>query len=301
MRRFDKTKNILKANILAEQRYLESKGLIKEVTDNYDNTADRAAQSGINQYGDEDKVETNFEYYLDDLDIDFDIKNRKVIAKVLDVKIPNGNELVPVTYVFDIVYERDSIGADADEDPIMGDTPSEIDLEFNEGESILNNEARNFIYKVNEKIVDDKDRYFELKRSLYERHESLDEGAKEWVVGGLLALSSIAGFYKLSDNAKRDERAKMEYVTKLNSVVDNLDSTKTIDLARQYDLTDFGTGSNSSGHIEPETSYRDDNGEMVYTNPNVESVKDNIKQEIKNHPENFQISKDGRTIKPMRQ
>jgi hypothetical protein len=30
MRRFDKTKNILKANILAEQRYLESKGLIKE-------------------------------------------------------------------------------------------------------------------------------------------------------------------------------------------------------------------------------------------------------------------------------
>ena len=30
MRRFDKTKNILKANLLAEQRYLESKGLIKE-------------------------------------------------------------------------------------------------------------------------------------------------------------------------------------------------------------------------------------------------------------------------------
>jgi 5'(3')-deoxyribonucleotidase/2'-5' RNA ligase len=30
MRRFDKTKNIEKANILAEQRYLESKGLIKE-------------------------------------------------------------------------------------------------------------------------------------------------------------------------------------------------------------------------------------------------------------------------------
>ena len=30
MRRFDKTKNMLKANILAEQRYMESKGLIKE-------------------------------------------------------------------------------------------------------------------------------------------------------------------------------------------------------------------------------------------------------------------------------
>lgn len=30
MRRFDKTKNILKANLLAEQRYIESKRLIKE-------------------------------------------------------------------------------------------------------------------------------------------------------------------------------------------------------------------------------------------------------------------------------
>ena len=33
MRRFDKTKNMLKANILAEQRYMESKGLIKEYSD----------------------------------------------------------------------------------------------------------------------------------------------------------------------------------------------------------------------------------------------------------------------------
>jgi hypothetical protein len=33
MRRFDKTKNMLNANILAEQRYLESKGLIKEGED----------------------------------------------------------------------------------------------------------------------------------------------------------------------------------------------------------------------------------------------------------------------------
>lgn len=57
MRRFDKTKNILKANLLAEQRYLESKGLIKEVTDNYDDTADRAGKSGINQFGDKEYEE----------------------------------------------------------------------------------------------------------------------------------------------------------------------------------------------------------------------------------------------------
>ena len=55
MKRFDKTKNILKANILAEQRYLESKGLIKE------NELDmgqlgrdaRSVESGVNQFGDE--------------------------------------------------------------------------------------------------------------------------------------------------------------------------------------------------------------------------------------------------------
>ena len=40
MRRFDKAKNILKANLLAESRYLESKGLIKEneLTENVDYT-----------------------------------------------------------------------------------------------------------------------------------------------------------------------------------------------------------------------------------------------------------------------
>ena len=42
MRRFDKTKNILKANLLAEQRYLESKGLIKEGID--DNPVDSRRQ-----------------------------------------------------------------------------------------------------------------------------------------------------------------------------------------------------------------------------------------------------------------
>jgi len=33
MRRFDKKKNIQKVNLISEQRYLESKGLIKEGMD----------------------------------------------------------------------------------------------------------------------------------------------------------------------------------------------------------------------------------------------------------------------------
>jgi hypothetical protein len=55
MRRFDKTKNMLKANLLAEQRYLESKGLIKEDIDN--NPADNARQ----QYGDYEASQQDYE------------------------------------------------------------------------------------------------------------------------------------------------------------------------------------------------------------------------------------------------
>ena len=61
MRRFDKTKNILKANLLAETRYLESKGLIKEGEDfgtGEDFSRESAAQenamkSGQNMYNDQ--------------------------------------------------------------------------------------------------------------------------------------------------------------------------------------------------------------------------------------------------------
>jgi hypothetical protein len=240
MRRFDKTKNMLKANILVESRYLESKGLIKEencieqykyldasnrsgldegnqkdqnnlaleiselskqivnaksrgfnefvekltdelkgkkaklaelksvkeVYDNYDDTADRAAQSRINQYSDEDKIDTNFEANLDNLDIFFNVNGKhQAVAKLLDIKIPNSNgELVPITYVFDIEYARDRIGADTDEDPAMGDTDSEISLNFNEEKSLLNNEARKYITYIDEKIVEKKDDYFDMIR-----------------------------------------------------------------------------------------------------------------------------------------
>ena len=125
---------------------------------------------------------------------------------------------------------------------------------------------------------------------------NLDEGIKDWVLGGILALSSIAGFYKLSDNAKNDKNQEIKYVNALNNVVDKLGDDAAVNLATKYNQTDFGTSSNASGHIEPEIGYKDDNGQMVYTNSNEKNVRDNIKREIKTHPENFQISKDGTTI-----
>lgn len=56
MRRFDKTKNILKANILAEQRYLESKGLIKE-NDGYNPVDSRRQKHGDYEAGQQDYEE----------------------------------------------------------------------------------------------------------------------------------------------------------------------------------------------------------------------------------------------------
>jgi len=136
-----------------------------------------------------------------------------------------------------------------------------------------------------------------LTKSSQLNEENLEEGFKEWLLGGLLAVSSIAGFYKLSDKAKKDRKAKTEYIQTLNKVIDKLDSTKTVNLANEYNKTDFGTGSSSAGHIESQVGYKKD-GNFTATNPDTEQVKNNIKREIQNHPENFQISKDGTTIKP---
>lgn len=160
MRRFDKTKNMLKANILAEQRYMESKGLIKEYSD---------IEIGADKYDEMKNLNTDFEANLENLDIYFTVKGQhQAVAKVLDIKIPNSNnELVPITYVFDIEYARDSIGADADEDPAMGGTDSEIDLKFNEEKSLLNDEARKYITYIDEKIVEKKDDYFDMINGMY--------------------------------------------------------------------------------------------------------------------------------------
>jgi hypothetical protein len=48
MRRFDKNENIRKANMLAEQRYLKSKGLISENDSEDWELEDRKKQYGIN-------------------------------------------------------------------------------------------------------------------------------------------------------------------------------------------------------------------------------------------------------------
>lgn len=57
MRRFDKNKNIKKANLLVEQRYLNSKGLINENDSEDWDLEDRKQQYGINPEIDQSELE----------------------------------------------------------------------------------------------------------------------------------------------------------------------------------------------------------------------------------------------------
>ncbi len=176
MRRFDKTKNILKANILAEQRYLESKGLIKEGEDfgtgeNF-GLEDKKQSAGINhEIGNDENVNTDIKYYIDKyLDIYFDVKEEKAEATLYDIEIPDSNSKTgksSVMYVFDIVSAVDSKPPTRFDHPLLGWSDSELVLKFNEAESLLNDEAKKYIDYVEEKIIEDSSTYFE-KKSDYE-------------------------------------------------------------------------------------------------------------------------------------
>ena len=52
MRRFDKKKNMGKANLLAEQRYLESKGIVNESFHDVDDGDSSACCGAAIKYGD---------------------------------------------------------------------------------------------------------------------------------------------------------------------------------------------------------------------------------------------------------
>ena len=189
MRRFDKTKNILKANILAEQRYLESKGLIKEAIDNYDNTADRAAQSGINQYGDEnyeerqklmnssnDDIIDNIEYNGKHETYSFD-SNETGTAKI---EVYGNNEEVIATYYFKLADLKS-----LDNRPWVGlirKDPNKPEVEVGDNASI-SKEAEEYITDMienSDKLVQSHNQYVddnheEPENDFYDRHERLDE------------------------------------------------------------------------------------------------------------------------------
>ncbi len=186
MRRFDKTKNILKANLLAEQRYLASKGLIKEVTDNYDNTADRAGKYGINQFGDEDYEQRQklMNSSNDDI-IDNIEQNGKEITFSFDsndtgtakVEVYGDNEEIVATYYFKLadlanLDDRPWVGlADAS----LGDNAN-ISAQAEDYITDMIEKGDELVQKHNEYVNSEyNDNHPDEPNPYYDRHERLDE------------------------------------------------------------------------------------------------------------------------------
>jgi hypothetical protein len=186
MRRFDKTKNMLNANLLAEQRYLASKGLIKEVTDNYDNTANRAGESGINQFGDKDYEERQKLMNMPNDNIIYNIEqNGKYITFSFDsndtgtakVEVYGDNEEIVATYYFKLadlanLDDRPWVGlADAS----LGDNAN-ISAQAEDYITDMIEKGDELVQKHNEYVNSEyNDNHPDEPNPYYDRHERLDE------------------------------------------------------------------------------------------------------------------------------
>lgn len=91
MRRFDKKNNIIKVNLLAEQRYLQSKGLISENGFGGDDYGDIPTGMNVDEYEKQQAIlndlnsETNNENYSregDDFNSDLEMSYYNIIKKI---------------------------------------------------------------------------------------------------------------------------------------------------------------------------------------------------------------------------
>lgn len=192
MRRFDKTKNMLNANLLAEQRYLASKGLVKEVYDNYDNTADRAGESGINQYDDEkydemqklknlpnDNIIYNIEQNGKEITFSFDSND----TGTAEVKVLGDNDgEVIATYYFEL---KDL--ANLDDRPWVGLADASLGNNANisaQAEDYITDmieKGDDLVQKHNEYVNSEyNDNHPDEPNPYYDRHERLDEATTSW-------------------------------------------------------------------------------------------------------------------------
>lgn len=149
--------------------------------------------------------------------------------------------------------------------------------------------------------------------------ELIEEGWKEWLSAGLIALSSITGFYKLDQAAKEDEVAKTEYSSQINKTIDNMDEESVYNLITDFNSSEHGMTDpaiqTGDGFERPygTDADRNDKGDFhtaddlfsadFYGNDSIAKAeklkfyKTNLKDKVKQDPSNFLISKDGKTVK----
>ena len=144
--------------------------------------------------------------------------------------------------------------------------------------------------------------------------ELIEEGWKEWLAGGLIALSSVAGFYKLDQEAQEDTRAKVEYSTQINKTIDNMDEESVYNLITDFNSSDHGLtdpnidtgddferpyGTDDDHHDKGDFRTSDDffGTDSTGQANKVEFLKNNLKKKVQEDPSSFLISKDGKTVK----
>lgn len=82
--------------------------------------------------------------------------------------------------------------------------------------------------------------YLKNNPLLKEEYENIDEGMKDWLMGGLITLATLGGVgkvYQMDQKAKADKEARIEYY-------DNILSPQ-LEKFSQEDLTDLGYKINS--------------------------------------------------------
>lgn len=144
--------------------------------------------------------------------------------------------------------------------------------------------------------------YLKSKAKPINEIEIIEETWKEWVTAGLLTLSSIAGFYKLDKNAEENT----QLINQIETTVDKMKPDQIYDLVDDYNSTEHGVttpsidigvrGSSVKDVTNLEDTFGKDSiaGGKTYV---IDIIKNNLKNQIKRNPEQFLISKDGKTVK----
>ena len=132
--------------------------------------------------------------------------------------------------------------------------------------------------------------------------EQLNEGWKEWLAGGLIALSSIAGVYKLNkdsvEKSKESRKIEQAYSDKLSKALDGMDKEDVKDLPEVWNQTGGanpdGIGNDMDLHYYPFA--KDTESTPKWAREDYSDTLSSVKELVKKHPYFFGVTKDGKVI-----
>jgi hypothetical protein len=114
--------------------------------------------------------------------------------------------------------------------------------------------------------------------------QQLEEGWKDWLIGGLITLTTLAGgakVYQLSKDKQADAKAKTEYYQNILA--------KTVNDYDKSNLASLGMDINQkTKELSIQQGNTAEQNQVIFSRY--------AEQYMKKHPEQFSISQDGKTI-----